>query len=274
MTDKNVGLEAIGNHVEAFEAKLKEPHYGNMDVTSADRTCLSWWFPRIQEAGLPVPETRYIAVNNAQRLGEQLLDGFGSDVLKPLADMLTGMASDEKMGFPCFLRTGHFSGKHDWKRCCYVETPERMIHNLCELSMMQACVMVRLKNLYSVWVVREMLPTKTIVKCTNYGDFPVTREIRVFVDGERIVYSVPYWPEGAIKDGNPENDDWKLSDVQDFTDDEMTVINELASRAGAACGGQWSVDILDTERGFYVTDMAEAFMSYGYDAEKFDGDHQ
>ena len=45
---------------------------------------------------------------------------------------------------------------------------------------------------------------------------------------------------------------------------------ELASQAGKACGGQWSVDLLETDRGWYITDMAEAVKSYGYDKEKFD----
>ncbi len=42
----------------------------------------------------------------------------------------------------------------------------------------------------------------------------------------------------------------------------MAEIRSLASRAGAAIGGAWSVDILETTRGWFVTDMAEAHKSY------------
>jgi len=43
-------------------------------------------------------------------------------------------------------------------------------------------------------------------------------------------------------------------------DDESALVM-LATQAGKAVGGAWSVDILETERGWYVTDMAEAHKS-------------
>jgi len=58
--------------------------------------------------------------------------------------------------------------------------------------------------------------------------------------------------------------------LQSFSVEELSELHELASQAGKACGGQWSVDLLETDRGWYITDMAEAVKSYGYDKEKFD----
>jgi hypothetical protein len=38
--------------------------------------------------------------------------------------------------------------------------------------------------------------------------------------------------------------------------------NTFAKAAGCAVGGAWSVDILETKRGWFVTDMAEAEKSF------------
>jgi hypothetical protein len=38
--------------------------------------------------------------------------------------------------------------------------------------------------------------------------------------------------------------------------------NTFAKAAGCAVGGAWSVDILETKRGWFVTDMAEASKSF------------
>jgi hypothetical protein len=38
-------------------------------------------------------------------------------------------------------------------------------------------------------------------------------------------------------------------------------LTDLANAAGQAVGGAWSVDVLETRRGWYVTDMAEAASS-------------
>lgn len=38
----------------------------------------------------------------------------------------------------------------------------------------------------------------------------------------------------------------------------------MACKCGELCGGKWSVDVLLTRKGYYVTDMAEAEKSYGW----------
>ena len=262
--------DAMARYVSAFERERAKPHYGIMDVTNPDRTCLSWWFPKLVQAGLPVPETRYIAVNHARLIGEEMYENHGQSVSRPMAEMLCGLAMDDQIGFPCFLRTGHFSGKHDWRRTCFVESPDHMLGNMASLAVMQECCGCHPPNNLSVWVVRRILPTKTIVRCEGYGGFPLTREIRVFVEDGHVAYTAPYWPDGAIEQGKPEHNEWSLDSVQSFTDEELADVTALAAKAGEACGGRWSVDVLDTEEGWYVTDLAIAESSYGFDAERFD----
>jgi len=118
----------------------------------------------------------------------------------------------------------------------------------------------------NVWAVREMLPTQPLFRCAGYKGFPVVREFRVFVDGSTVLYRNPYWPDGAIEEGKPDVLNWRelLRRANELTDDEATVINRLASQCGNAVGGKWSVDVLETSRGWYVTDMAVAERSWGW----------
>ena len=46
-----------------------------------------------------------------------------------------------------------------------------------------------------------------------------------------------------------------------MTNDLLTLV-QLATKAGRALGGSWSVDILETARGWFITDMAEADRSF------------
>ena len=47
--------------------------------------------------------------------------------------------------------------------------------------------------------------------------------------------------------------------LDDGTEHKLT---DLANAAGRAAGGAWSIDLLETRRGWMVTDMAEAANSW------------
>jgi hypothetical protein len=116
---------------------------------------------------------------------------------------------------------------------------------------------------WSVWVVREFLPTMPIGHCPRYGNMPVCREFRFFVDGGKVECRHPYWPRSALEQGGFEIDGAayeRLCSLVNIADAER-----LAARAGDAVGGAWSVDILDTKRGWFITDMAEAGKSFHWD---------
>jgi hypothetical protein len=50
-----------------------------------------------------------------------------------------------------------------------------------------------------------------------------------------------------------------MSSLEGETEREVT---DLANAAGRAVGGVWSIDLLETQRGWMVTDMAEAEKSW------------
>jgi hypothetical protein len=61
------------------------------------------------------------------------------------------------------------------------------------------------------WVVREFLPTMPVGVCPRYGNMPVCREFRYFIEDGRYCCSHPYWPMESLIDGG-----FDLS-VLDFT---------------------------------------------------------
>jgi hypothetical protein len=164
----------------------------------------------------------------------------------------------DRIGWPCFLRTDHTSNKHDWKDACFLEKPAdvpRHVFNLAAFS--ECCGMLGLP--YTIWAVRELLPTKPVAFCKAYGGMPLCREFRFFVDNGHIRCCHPYWPVQAVEEGLPDR-------VIDYAElcagDEAQDLVTLARAAARAVPGQWSIDILDTERGWVVTDMAEAHKSF------------
>ena len=233
-----------------------------------DRNCLSFWFPKIREAGLPVPRTSWIDCDGCREI-LNVFDGNESIELPKLAKDLRSIAETGGFSTPLFLRTGQTSGKHNWDQCCFVADLDKMedhIVRLVEWSEMAGFMGLP----YDVWVIRQMLETNPAFLCEDYGGFPVVREFRFFVDSDQFLYHQPYWPHDALKMGAPDNPHWesRLPSLHALTKREFTETRELACAAGRAVGGKWSVDILSASDGWYVTDMAEAEQSWGWDESK------
>jgi hypothetical protein len=232
-------------------------------MSGHDRTALSFWFPKIEAAGLPVPRTKIFKMpTDAQEVILNAFDGK-TDNGTALIDFARWVAAEAaELGFPLFLRTDHTSGKHGWRDTCFVPGPDALpkhMFGIAEYSELASIMGMP----WDTWVAREMLPTIPFGVCPHYGDMPICREFRFFVDGDEIICQHPYWPANALERGGVRlnaHDFHKLSTVRDTG--EMQVVSDLARRAGAACGGAWSVDILETKRGWFVTDMAEAHKSF------------
>lgn len=227
-----------------------------------DRNCLSWWFPRVAAEGLPVPRTTILRMPPAAQ--ESIWAGFDGregtpDQLGALERFFADIrAAAEDFGYPVFLRTGHTSGKHEWSRTCCLSRPEDVPRQVFALAEYSECA--GFPGLpWAVWAVREFLPVVPLGTCPRYGSMPVVREFRCFVDGGRLLCWHPYWPRDAIARGGADPGLFpRLAEIGE----DLPTIRDLACRAGAACGGAWSVDLLATRRGWFVTDMAEAAKSF------------
>ena len=231
----------------------------NMDYS---KNCLSYWFPRLLDAGIPVPRTEIV-----QMSGEAARDVYGVFDGRPMTSITSAshaffdelLAACKRIGYPVFLRTGQGSGKHKWRDTCYLAGPNelrRHVVNLIEWS--EIVDMIGLA--WNVWCAREMLLTTPVGVCPRYGDMPVCREFRFFVSDGTVRCQHPYWPSEALtKGGFVHTAEW----YSEFCAlPKLDGIYDLASRAGQAIGGEWSVDILDTKRGWVVTDCAIAERSW------------
>lgn len=226
-----------------------------------DRNCLSWWFPKLLRAELPVPKTRIVTIPTCgiQTAFFQQFDGegLGPDAYTWL-DVLR--LAVEEIGLPCFLRTGHTSNKHSWMETCYLANINRLASHVTRLIEFSECAGI-IGLPWNIWAVRELLPVQPIA--TVYRGMPLVREFRCFVDGNKLLCYHPYWPWAVVVEGcadhkAPDGLEAKYKALCETSTTELYAIAKLATAAGKACGGQWSVDILDTDRGWMITDMAMA----------------
>ena len=227
-----------------------------------DKTCMSYWFPKIEAGSLPVPITIMLEMpSEAFRDIYRLFDGEGleGDAEPFFAEV---RKAAEGIGYPCFLRTGHTSGKHDWDRTCYVQSADDVANHI--VSIVEYSEMAGIIGLPSkVWAVREFLPTKPLGLCPAFGNMPICREFRFFVEDSSVRCWHPYWPRHALEQGGA---DISNENYEAFCQlDDGDGLHEMALAAGAIVGGAWSVDFLETERGWYLIDMAEAEKSFHWE---------
>lgn len=223
--------------------------------------CLSHWYPKLAAAGVPVPRTEIVRTDVELR---KVLDGAMPAGYEAFIDELSAAA--DRIGYPAFLRTGQGSGKHQWDRTCCLKSADDIRNHVAALAEWSECVDF-LGLPYDVWCVREMLPVTPIGVCRRYGDMPVVKEFRAFVRDGEVKCIHPYWPldsliEGDIRlyeiAGEKAPADW----YERLCDAPLHTLRTLASLAGQTVGGAWSVDMLETKRGWFVTDMALASESF------------
>lgn len=237
-----------------------------MSGPDIDRNNLSFWFPKIEAAGLPVPRTKLFTMPlDAQMDLWASFDGKEGDgsfkawaeTVKPIAD---------EIGYPLFLRSGHTSGKHEWEKTCFVESEAELQAHIGQIAYFSECVSFMGELPWETWAVREMLPTIPVGICRRYGNMPICREFRFFVENDEVQCWHPYWPHHALDQGGAQFNDGDKFDYEAFcTPADIRHLCDLARAAGRAVGGAWSVDLLETKRGWFVTDMAVAADSYHWE---------
>jgi len=247
----------------------------------SNRNCLSYWFPKLVEAGLPVPRTEIVKTDVDLT---SLLDGVIPIGVEPFFNELR-KATDAIGGCPCFLRTGQGSGKHRWKDCCFLESQKTIPQHVA--SLVEWSHVVDFFGLsHDVWVVRKLLPVEPLAVLPRYHGMPLVVEYRAFIGDGKVKCIHPYWPERSIRDGLEcthrsghlvAND--VCSECQKTADglflltrdpaDESAALSLARNTATTFSGdGEWSVDLLKTKIGWFVTDMAEAAKSYHYEGCK------
>lgn len=247
---------------------------------SIDRNCLSYWFPKLEAAGLPVPKTEIVRWPGEPWGLADVCDGKEPAGWLPFVETVRQAALRISPTGPWFLRTGQGSGKHNWDHCCNVTDLNRLGSHIGSLVMWSHEVDM-LGLAHEVWVVRERLPVKPVAILPVYNNMPLVTEVRVFVRGGKVICAHDYWPTGAIADGlgMPRNRKGEVTDPAlgmrlldlvegaKFTPEDFRMWGPLACKVALlfADDGAWSVDLLKTDRGWHVTDMAEAHRSFHWE---------
>jgi len=80
------------------------------------RNSMLWWWPRVADCGVPVPQTRIVEPGEGvlQELFYALADGNDAPDDSAWFPLLEAAGAD--VGYPCFLRTDLRSGKHGFLR--------------------------------------------------------------------------------------------------------------------------------------------------------------
>lgn len=222
--------------------------------------CLSRWYPKLEKTGVNTPKT---LITRTDLPLMNFLDGEAVPGAESFYATLDDFATT--VGYPCFLRTGQGSAKHSWEDTCFLKSKEDIPKHVTEL--VEWSCLVHIMGLpHDVWVVRELLETDPYFHA--FGNMPITRERRFFIDGGKILGQIPYWPEDAFEDALHKSDDWreKLKEMNEFPSSDAGYLRDETFEIAQAFEGQWSVDWLQVKNGdWYCIDMAVGPMSYGWD---------
>lgn len=233
-------------------------------MRQTNRTCLSFWFPRLQKWKRMMPETEIVHtdLNMIYTCTNDPAPEGWHEQYEALVESIATAA--DKLGYPCFLRTGHTSGKHGYLDTCHV--PDRAsiaarIRNLVEYSEMADLIGLPT----SVWVVRKMLALESAF--TAFNGLPIAREFRAFAENGKLIGIMPYWPADAIDD-HATGDEWKeaLSRQNTLVSAEREHLAKTARAMSKVLPGPYSIDFAQSINSkWWMIDAAEAEKSYGWD---------
>ena len=232
------------------------------DYEQENKNNMAYWFPLLKQIRMRVPKTMLVDTGNCE-LGV-LTDGKKPKNIDGFIDRIIG-AINEIGGCPCFLRTGMTSNKHDWKDSCFIESVDRryLINHIA--NMVEHSFIANIGGLpfdYSLWAVREMIPTKPLFYAFN--DMPITKERRVFTKSGKVVCNHPYWPKEAFENTKIKGkiDMTELDYLSDKDENELKLMGEYVGRYFT---GYWSMDFLQSIDGrWWLTDMAVGERSFHY----------
>lgn len=234
-----------------------------------DKNDMVYWWPKIKGGTLPLPETLLVTIPPEEDDLIDILDGRESKAWTPLVERLK-FCIQTVIGTPCFLRTGHTSGKHSWQDTCYladVKDLDGHIARLVEESLMGIPGLPT-----TTWAVRKMIQVDPLFHA--FWRMPIAREFRLFATSQTVEHIQPYWPADAIREAVADDrTSWRdaLANAAELSYTESNMLYHLATEA-AECANhneadvEWSVDFLQDHEGkWWLTDMALGEDSFRYD---------
>lgn len=235
-----------------------------------DPNSMCLWWPKIIDLGIPVPKT------TIAQTPDECPDLLNQWMWAAIGESDEGIPSGwgvwfqrvqelaDSIGYPLFVRTDLFSGKHGWNRTCYVPAADGLERHLLWIvhdGELASFIGMR----HRAVVLREYLLLDPPFRA--FEGMPVARERRYFVRDGEVICHHPYWIADAMRwyAGTPKPRDWErdLAALNEERAAEVKLLTEYATRVAAIMDGYWSVDFACAHDGtWYLIDMARGENSW------------
>jgi hypothetical protein len=224
---------------------------------------MTYWYPKIKDLKLPVNQPKTVMIDTSHIDHLDWLNWTEKPVpqIEEVFDSIKFACIE--MGYPVFIRTDHFSGKHSWRNTCYVEGNYKLRNNLMTLMDENFCVGLVGLPINAI-VVREYVPMNTLFTAF-WGKLPINPEIRLFIKDGELLCSHWYWIKDSIV--HPSTQKWESilakaqNNIKNIFSDELA--KNIAASIGEVLDGYWSVDLCRAyDQSWYLIDMAEGSLSW------------
>ena len=223
------------------------------------------WFPVVENVcEIPTPRSTIVLLEPDE------IRAFYDEVVSKTVVKRVHEAANS-YGYPFFLRTDQASGKHSWKKSCFVPNAESISSHIYEVVMFNLLADIMGLPFKSL-IVREYIELESAFTAF-WGDMPVAKERRYFVRDGVVECRHEYWVEGAIRQGmehkSLRESEWleQLRALNHQSKNELRRLTRYASSVGKELGGYWSVDFAKAKDGrWLLIDMARGEISYHVDS--------
>lgn len=163
-----------------------------------NQNSLCYWFPLLEKyhSQINYPQTFIYPLDHLNPL--DLIENKSAIQSFILNDVSKIDLIFNQLGFPLFMKTDEFSGKHSWEKTCFIPNKALFIPNLARL--IEESYMVDICGLpLDALIFRKFIPLES--RFTFFeGNMPVARERRYFIKNGQIQCHHPYWDQLVFED--------------------------------------------------------------------------
>lgn len=224
-----------------------------------DKTDILYWLPLVEKVKIPFPKTCIVSMQDPLE-AYKVLDSGGAKCFWDYYKTRFKEAADE-IGFPLFLRTSHFSGKHSFLSTCFIPNWTSLPTHLMRLIDESGAADFSMLPI-TCFALREYL--QPFPGFLAFNGLPIGKERRWFVNNGKILCHHPYWPQEAFL-RRPPDVGWleTLRRVNKESLKEKAILRDYSLRFASITREYFSIDYFcDASGKWWLIDMAEGERSW------------
>lgn len=234
-----------------------------------DHNSLCYWFPLLEQYKdhINYPKTIIYPLNHLNPIefldhNIQAISSFQINDMPKIEHIF------HTLGFPLFMKTDQFSGKHSWEKTCFIPNRTVFFRNLCQLIEESYCADFFGLPLNAL-VFRKYIPLESPFSFF-YGNMPVAKERRYFIQNKKLLCHHPYWDKAVFLDYMDKvigkRDDEKLRMIDEInieTPEEIELLSNYCKTILPSFPEFWSIDFAyGKDKKWYLIDMAKGMDSW------------